>query len=120
MTFNEIWERASGYAWGIWDSTGKLTLRNMLVELKDAHEEEVATARDAFPLDLPTYDVAGNDRHRAVCALKNWDDDEIVRESAEDFMFMLYIKLYDEFPGDEPHHKLAVAIRDRLIGLLES
>lgn len=120
MTFEEAYQRANGYATRIWDTEGTLTLRNMLVELKNAHEDEVATARDALPLDLPTYGVAGNERHKVACALRRWVDDEVVRESAEDHLYMLYLKLYDDLPGDEPHEKLAIAIRDRLIGLLES
>jgi len=120
MTFNEAYERAHGYAWRIWDTEGKSALHGMLIKLREAHDAEVREARDALPPDLPTYDAAGDDRHRAAWALKNWDDDEIVRESAEDHLYMLYMKLYNELPGDEPHEKLAIAIRDRLIGLLEA
>ena len=120
MTFEEAYQRADGYATRIWDTEGKSALHSMLVYMRKAHEEEVATARDTFPLDLPTYDVAGNERHKVACALRRWEDDEVVRESTDDHLLMLYLKLYDELPGDEPHEKLAIAIRDRLIGLLES
>lgn len=128
MTFSEAYERAHGYAWRIWDTEGKCALHNMLIEVKKAHEEEVKQALLKFPrldevaepdaADSEQYDAAC--RHRAAWALKNWDDDEIVRESADDFMLMLYMKLYNEVPRDEPRDRLAVAIRDKLIGFLEA
>ena len=122
MTFNEAYQRANGYATRIWDTEGKVTLHSMLVDIKKAHEEEVRQALCKFPLhdELVEYDVVGNERHKVACALRRWVDDEVVRESADDHLCMLYMKLYDELPGDEPHEKLAIAIRDRLIGLLEA
>lgn len=122
MTFNEAYQRANGYAMRMWDTEGKSALHSMLVDLKKAHEEEVKQALCRFPLfhELTEYDTAGNDRHKVACALRSWDDDEVVRESADDHLRMLYLKLYNDFPGDEPHEKLAIAIRDRLVGLLEA
>lgn len=122
MTFNEAYQRAKGYAARIMDTEGNMTLHSILADIKKAHDEEVKQALCRFPLhdELVEYDVPGNERHKVACALRRWEDDEVVRESADDHLCMLYLKLCDELPGDEPHEKLAIAIRDRLIGLLEA
>lgn len=122
VTFNEAWERAHGYAWGIWDSTGKLTLRNILVELKESHDREVAAARDAFPLDLPTYDAAGNERHKAACDLREWHPDILAHFACETEtqIKILYQILTGKAGGDVKPSEAATAVRDRLIELLES
>lgn len=123
MTFKEAWERANGYAWGVWDSTGKLTLLNMLLELKDTHEKEVATARDAFPLDLPTYDVAGNERHKAACRLRGWDPSYAEERNwdKDDVQIRVLYQMLDIGGGAGVDGvEAAKAVRDRLVELLEA
>ena len=117
-TFNENLEWLRGYICRDNEAIRNLTVLSRLSDLKASHEEELEAAMGKFP--FVEYDVAENERHKVACALRTWEDDEVVRESAEDHLYMLYMKLYNEFPGDEPHEKLAIAIRDRLIGLLEA
>ena len=123
MTFEEAYQRANGYATRIWDTEGKSTLHSMLVDLRKAHEEEVATARDAFPLGLPTYDVAGNERHKAACRLRDWDPSYVAEQNwdKDDVQIRVLYQVLDIGGGTGVEGvEAAKAVRDKLVELLES
>ena len=134
MTFDECYanlsencERVHGYALRILDDDGSSALFTVARELnstrrdlKDAHEMEVAEAK-ADTMPLVTYDVAGNARHKAACALRELGDEQLEEKSLHESMRAFYEALNNECPSEEvPVSCVLKTIRDRLIELLES
>lgn len=82
-----------------------------------AHERELAAAKLAA--EMPTYDVDGNERHKAACELR---DMKIGKLSTHwDFVCSLAARLNIPRPNDEPYedYELHELIRDKLVDLLE-
>ena len=93
----------------------------VVIRIKDrivaAHERELAAAKLAA--EMPTYDVEGNERHKAVCELR---DMEIGKLSTHwNFVCSLAARLNVPCQKDEPYedYELHELIRDRLVDLLE-
>lgn len=124
MTFEEAYQRAKGYAARITDMEGNMTLHSMLVDIKKAHEEEVRQALCKFPLhdELVEYDVAGNERHKALCDLRKWDPDKVQPFPGEHdtHIKILYQILVGKAGGNVSASDAAKAVRDRLVELLEA
>lgn len=81
-----------------------------------AHERELAAAKLAA--EMPTYDVEGNERHKAACELR---DMKIGKLSTHwDFVCSLAARLNIPRPNDEPYedYELHELIRDKLVNLL--
>lgn len=82
-----------------------------------AHERELAAAKLAA--EMPTYDVEGNERHKAACELR---DMKIGKLSTHwNFVCSLAARLNIPRPKDEPYedYELHELIRDKLVSLLE-
>ena len=82
-----------------------------------AHERELAAAKLAA--EMPTYDVEGNERHKAACELR---DMKIGKLSTHwNFVCSLAARLNIPRPNDEPYedYELHELIRDKLVDLLE-
>lgn len=82
-----------------------------------AHERELAAAKLAA--EMPTYDVEGNERHKAACELR---DMRIGKLSVHrGFVCNLAACLHIPRPNDEPYedYELHELIRDKLVNLLE-
>lgn len=134
MTFDECYtnlsencERVHGYAMRIVDDDGGSILFSVARELnlarkdlKDAHEMEIAEAK-ADTMPLVTYDVAGNARHKAACALRELGDEQLEEKAMYESVRALYEALNNEYPSDEISMACVLkTIRDRLIVLLDS
>ena len=82
-----------------------------------AHEREIAATKLAA--EMPTYDVEGNERHKAACELR---DMKIGKLSTHwNFVCSLAARLNIPRPNDEPYedYELHELIRDKLVNLLE-
>ena len=82
-----------------------------------AHERELTAAKLAA--EMPTYDVEGNERHKAACELR---DMKIGKLSTHwNFVCSLAARLNIPRPNDEPYedYELHELIRDKLVNLLE-
>lgn len=82
-----------------------------------AHERELAAAKLAA--EMTTYDVEGNERHKAACELR---DMKIGKLSTHwNFVCSLAARLNIPRPKDEPYedYELHELIRDKLVNLLE-
>lgn len=119
MTFNEIWEWLSGYLYRVRGDDRDVTALVRLDSLKSAHERELAAAKAELP--LVEYDVAGNARHKAACALRELGDEQLEEKAMYESVRAFYEALNNEYPSDEVSLACVLkTIRDRLIVLLES
>ena len=118
-TFNEIWEWLNGYLCRAHGDDRDVTALVRLNNLKSAHERELAAAKAEPP--LVEYDVVGNARHKAACALRGLGDEQLEEKSLYESVRAFYEALNDEYPTYEVSAACVLkTIRDRLIVLLES
>ena len=118
-TFNENLEWFSGYICRDNEASRNLTVLNRINALKASHEEELEAAMSKFP--FVEYDVAGNARHKAACALRELGDEQLELKPLYESVRALYEALNNEYPSDEISMACVLkTIRDRLIVLLDS
>lgn len=82
-----------------------------------AHEREIAATKLAA--EMPTYDVEGNERHKAACELRGMKICKISRHM--DFVLSLATRLHITRPENRLYkdYELHELIRDKLVSLLE-